>query len=164
DPFFAIEADRVLKGEDDDHEPHPNEAYGATDVEQTIAATEKVDFRLPEQSEVPNCEQDAQFGWSEAPERDAELSQRVRRKIRLDGEHQEPDEQANGDSGMHVSRKSQADHQRKGSEAVDHVVDIKAVTGTLALANGGKGAVERISEPVEGEAGDDAEQGVAVPS
>ena len=63
---------------------------------------------------------------------------------------------------MHVSRKGQAAHQRERAEAVDHVVDVKPVTGTLALANAGKCAIQRISQPVQGEAGDDAHQRVTV--
>ena len=44
--------------------------------------------------------------------------------------------------GMHVSRESEASHEREGAEAIDHVVDIEAVARTLALAHASEGAVE----------------------
>src|SRR5579872_952245 len=162
-PLFAVEADGVLQGEDDDHQCHASEADGTADVEETIGRAEEMNHRLPEEGEVADREQDAKLSWSEAPEGDAEFSERVRREVRLDGEHQERDEEANGDCGMHVSREREAAHERESAEAIDHVVDIESVARAQSLADAGECAVERVAEPVEGEASDHAEKRIAIP-
>ena len=98
--------------------------------------------RPPEQRQVPDGEQDAEFGRPKAPERNAKLAQRVRRQIRLDREHQKSDEQADRDPGMHVSGQGEAAHQGESAEAVDHVVDVESVARTQALADAGERSVE----------------------
>ena len=64
---------------------------------------------------------------------------------------------------MHVSRQSEAAHESERPKAVDHVVDIKSVPRTLALPHSRECAVERVAQPVEREAGNDGEQGIAIP-
>ena len=71
-----------------------------------------------------------------------EIPQRVGCQIRLDGEHEERDQQADGDPRLHVSREGEAAHQGEGAEAIDHVVDVEAVARTLALAHARERAVE----------------------
>src|ERR1700692_2366799 len=100
DPFLAIEANGVLQREYDDHQCHARESDGSADIEQAVASAENVHHRLPEQGQVSNRQQNAQFGWAEAPERDAKLAEGVRRQIRLDREHQKSDEPPDGDPGM----------------------------------------------------------------
>src|SRR5215472_1677579 len=103
-PFFAIEPRRVLHGNDDYDQPHPNEPNQSADIEQPITSAEKMHDGLPEQGQVPDREQDPQLRRTEPPERKTEFPQSVRRQVRLNRQHQEADQQPRGDPRMHVAR------------------------------------------------------------
>ena len=59
------------------------------------------------------------------------------------------DQQADSDPRMHVTRQGQPSHQREGSEAIDHVVDIKSIAWTLTLPHARQRAIERVAQPVQ---------------
>ena len=44
------------------------------------------------------------------------------------------------------------------------VIDVKAVTRAQAVADAGQGAIQAVAEPVDGQGGDDAEEGAAIPT
>src|SRR5579864_5116355 len=118
--------------------------------------------RLPEESQISDRKQDAQFRGTKAPEGEAKFAQGVRRQIGLDRQHQKSDEQADCDVRMHVSGEGQSAHQGESAKAVDHVVNVEPVARTLALADAGECAVERIAQPVESEAYDRAKESVGI--
>src|SRR5579864_5678307 len=64
---------------------------------------------------------------------------------------------------MHVAGKGKPAHQGKRSKAVDDVVDIESVARPLAVTDSGECAVERVAQPVQRKAGDDAQQGITTP-
>ena len=118
---------------------------------------------LPEKSErFPIA---SKMRSSVGPKRQNEMrnsAERVRGQVRLNREHQERDKQADGDPGMHVSRKGEAAHQGESAEAINHVVHVETVARTQALADPCQGTVERVAQPVEREAGDHGEKRVAI--
>src|SRR5437660_7438252 len=64
---------------------------------------------------------------------------------------------------MHVAGKGKATHQGEGAKAVDDVVDVESVARSLAVTDSRECTVERISQPVQRKAGDDAQQRIAIP-
>ena len=111
-----------------------------------------------------NGQQNAQFGRAEAPEGKAELAQSVSSQVGLNREHEERNQQAYGNPGMHMAGQCQAWHQGKGTEAVHHVVDIEPVARSQTLAGAGESAIERVAQPVESKADDHAEERPAIVS
>ena len=63
---------------------------------------------------------------------------------------------------MHVAGEGQASHERQCAEAIDHVIYVEAIAGPLLLAHSGEGAVEAVSQPVEGEKYDYRDEPVSV--
>src|SRR5258708_39013600 len=123
---------------------HDCESNRCDHVEQTKAHTEEMRHWFPEQSQVADSQKNSQFRWTETPEGDSEFTQRMRREIRLNREHQKRNQQADGDPRMHVSRQCEPAHQGKGAETIDHVVDIESVAWTLTLAHPRERAIERV--------------------
>src|SRR5579863_7285806 len=87
----------------------------------------------------------------------------MRRKIRLDREHEECDQQAGSNPGMHVTRQAQPAHKGKRSETVYHVIDVETVARPQAMPNACESAIKRVPEPIECQAGNRAEQRIPIP-
>ena len=117
-----------------------------------------------QERDVADRQQNAQLGGTEAPERELKFSQRVSGQVGLDGEQQKPNQQADRDVRMHVSRQRQPGHERQAAEAVDDVVHVEAVARTLLLAHPGQCSVETVSQPVEGQEKDPGQKPVTVPA
>ena len=84
------------------------------------------------------------------------------RKVCLDREHQKRHQQADRDPRMHVAGKGKATHQGERTKAVDDVVDVESVARSLAVTDSRECTVERVAQPVQRKAGNDAQQRIAI--
>ncbi len=87
----------------------------------------------------------------------------MRGQIRLNRKQQEPNQQSHGDPGMHVPRERQPAHEGEGPDAVDHVVHVEAIAGTLLPPKSCHGAIEAVAEPVQYEEGNPRQQPPSIP-
>src|SRR5215469_13367148 len=83
-------------------------------------------------------------------------------QIGFDGKHQEPDEKANCDAWVYVSRQRQPAHQAQRRDAVGDVIHVKAISRSLTVTDSCQGAVEAVAEPVQDKTENSPKQGLWV--
>src|SRR5712692_2497328 len=134
------------------HRGHGDDADGAAEIEELVMLVQN--GLHMEQGEVSGDQEEAKLGRAKTPKGHAEFVQRVSREIGLDREQEEENEQGGGYQRAHVSGEREAYHERDGTDAVENVVHVKTVAGTLLLADAGEGAIQAVAKPVEGKEAD----------
>ena len=92
------------------------------------------------------------------------LAHRIRSEVNFNGEQQVDHQKPVREGRRHVAGKSQAAEQKDGSDGVQDMVHIETIAGALLIAHAGEGAIQRISEPVQGQTGNHAKQPERVPA
>src|SRR4029077_10978742 len=84
-PLLTIQPVSVLHREEHQRRAHPNQPNHATKIKQPVLAPEHPG--PPQQSQVPDSQQQPQLRWTKIPERQPKLTHRVRGQIRLNRKH-----------------------------------------------------------------------------
>src|SRR6185437_6785765 len=157
-----VKAYRILNHRDAKDQQHPGDSQRPADIEDTVSASRQMRHGPPEQCDIAQAQEQAQFGGSHFEIGNFEITQCVAGKIDFNRKHQIRNQEPQSDPGRHISGQRQAAEQEQRTEGVHHVVNIKSVAWTAAVAVARQGAIQAVTQPVDRQAGDNDEQSEAI--
>src|SRR4051812_8019123 len=89
---------------------------------------------------------------------------RVRRQIDLNAQKKVSQQEQKHDSPAHIARCRKSKKQGSRAKGVKNVVHIEAISRSLLITDTRQGAIERITEPIDGQPSDDGKEADRVPS
>ena len=138
---------------DDDYGDIVQYAHGDEVAEEGVGVADGREGGDGNKQGVGNDDNEAELGGAKLDVGETEFAFEVGVDAHVDGQDKVDGKSQEGELEVEEGGEAGTDEHEALVDAVDSVVDIVAVDGTLAVADTCKGAVERVAEPVDDQTG-----------